>query len=88
MDHLPLVHRAWVHLADESSPTALAGPVIQSGTLGAMIRWMHDQPETDRIRFVVGIQHMRSPVTYRDLEVMATRSGVLGNDLHQRSAMG
>lgn len=84
MDHLPLVHRAWVHLADESDPKALVGPVIQSGTLGAMIRWMHEQPETDRTRFVVGIQNQPMPVTYRDIEVMAARTGTLGNDLHKR----
>jgi len=88
MDHLPLVHRAWVHLADETNPKVLAGPVVRSGTLGAMIRWMHEQPERERTRFVVGIQNQPAPVTYRDLEVMAARTGTMGNTLHERQMPG
>jgi len=83
MDYLPLVRPAWVHLPDESDPRALTGPVVRSGTLGAMIRWMHEQDEQQRARFVVGVQNSREALTYQDIELIAARQGTLGNELHR-----
>ncbi len=80
MDHLPLAHRAWVHLPDTVNTATSSAQVVHSGTLGAMIRWMRDQPESDRSRFLIGIQHQPTLVTYREIELFAARTGVLGND--------
>ena len=80
MDHLPLAHRAWVHLSDTANSATSGAQVIHSGTLGAMIRWMRDQPEADRSRFLVGIQHQRDLVSYREIELHVARTGILGND--------
>lgn len=80
MDHLPLAHRAWVHLPDAVNSSASAAQVVHSGTLGAMIRWMRDRPESERARFLIGIQHQRDLITYREIELFAARTGVLGNE--------
>ncbi|USI74953.1 hypothetical protein [Sphingomonas morindae] len=72
MDYLPLVHRAWVHLRDEG------GPILQSGTLGQMIRWMRGQSREDQARFFVSIQHRRELIPYAELERIAARTGSLG----------
>jgi len=78
MDYLPLVHRAWVHFADGEASTTPSKSVIQTGTLGAVIRWIREQPELDRERFVIGIQHRPNMHSYRELEAVAARSGTLG----------
>jgi hypothetical protein len=83
MDHLPLAQRAWVHLTDTVNPTTPSAQIVHSGTLGAMIRWMRDQPESERSRYLVGIQHQSSLITYREIEIFAVRTGVLGNDFFQ-----
>lgn len=77
MNYLPLVRRAWVHVSDAGVVDA-GGPVVQSGTLGSVIRWMRQQPPSDRGRFVVGIQNDPSLRTYRELETIAARTGSLG----------
>ena len=78
MDYLPLVHRAWVHLGDGGASVASSKPVLQTGTLGAVLRWIREQPELDRERFVIGIQHRPNLHSYRELEAVAARSGTLG----------
>jgi hypothetical protein len=71
MNYLPLVHGSSVYLDEKT---------VFSGTLGQAIRWMREQPASERRRFAVLIQHHRDPISFEAIEMIARRTGSLGDN--------
>jgi hypothetical protein len=70
MNYLPLVHSSSVYVGEK--------PVF-SGTLGQAIRWMRQQPSTERPRFNILVQNHRDAISFEEIEMIARRTGTLGD---------
>lgn len=70
MNYLPLVHCSSVYVDEK--------PVF-SGTLGQAIRWMCEQPSRDRSRFTIRVQNHGNAISFKEIEMIACRTGTLGD---------
>jgi hypothetical protein len=71
MNYLPLVHGSSVYLNDKT---------VFSGTLGQAIRWMRERPVAERDRFAILVQHHPEPISFEAIEMIARRTGSLGDN--------